>query len=204
MTLTPKVRDCVSLFTKDNTLAHPSGYAMKEASEMSDLTTGKQLALARRQASCGKSALQPQAVKSNVGEASSESVPATCLQRAETLMSQTEKRLSDDDRTRISTHADQSCDCESSPKNNDASTPGRTTGCRGSAWPEPQRRVVKHWRAMAKSIDWKSGWFRRKRQQARGASVARKRADLEQEPEAISLFVLFVVRETHHGKLLQR
>ena len=40
---------------------------MKEASEMSDSMTGKQLALARRQALSqgGKSALQPQAVKSN-------------------------------------------------------------------------------------------------------------------------------------------
>lgn len=91
---------------------------MKEASEMSDSMTGKQLALARRQALSqgGKSALQPQAVKSNDVQASSESVPATLsAKERRRLMSQTGKAaLPMTDRTRASTMANQNCDCEAS------------------------------------------------------------------------------------------
>ena len=80
---------------------------------MSDPMTGKQLALARRQALSqgGKSALQPQAVKSN-GQASSESVPSILsAKERRRLMSQTGKAaLPMTDRTRASTMADQSCD----------------------------------------------------------------------------------------------
>ncbi len=87
---------------------------------MSDSMTGKQLALARRQALSqgGKSALQPQAVKSNVGEASSESVPAILsAKERRRLMSQTGKAaLPMTDRTRTSTMPNQSCDCESPPQ----------------------------------------------------------------------------------------
>ncbi len=85
---------------------------------MSDSMTGKQLALARRQALSqgGKSALQPQAVKSNDVQASSESVPATLsAKERRRLMSQTGKAaLPMTDRTRASTMANQSCDCEAS------------------------------------------------------------------------------------------
>ena len=83
---------------------------MKEASEMSDSMTGKQLALARRQALSqgGKSALQPQAVKSNDVQASSESVPAILsAKERRRLMSQTGKAaLPMTDRTRASTMAE--------------------------------------------------------------------------------------------------
>ncbi len=86
---------------------------------MSDSMTGKQLALARRQALSrgGKSALQPQAVKSNGVQASSESVPATLsAKERRRLMSQTGKAaLPMTDRTRASTMANQSCECESPP-----------------------------------------------------------------------------------------
>ncbi|MDC3032992.1 CsoS2 family carboxysome shell protein [Litorivicinus sp.] len=87
---------------------------------MSDSMTGKQLALARRQALSqgGKSALQPRTVKSSVGATSSESVPTiSSAKERRRLMSQTGKAaLPMTDRTRASTVANQSCDCESPPQ----------------------------------------------------------------------------------------
>ena len=79
---------------------------------MSDSMTGKQLALARRQALSqgGKSALQPRTIKNSVGQASSESVLAILsAKERRRLMSQTGKAaLPMPDRTRASAMANQS------------------------------------------------------------------------------------------------
>ena len=79
---------------------------------MNDSMTGKQLALARRQALSqgGKSALQPRTIKNSVGQASSESVLAILsAKERRRLMSQTGKAaLPMPDRTRASAMANQS------------------------------------------------------------------------------------------------
>ena len=113
-----KVRIVFRCLQRDNTPpAHQSCWRRKRH-EMSDSMTGKQLALARRQAlSVMGIALRPQAVKSNGVQASRcESVPATLSAKERCLMSQTGKAaLPMTDRTRASTMANQSCDCESPP-----------------------------------------------------------------------------------------